>query len=216
MTIGYLPVPGTWGEQRAGVQWFQIGSPLDKFLDARGLVNLCANAVTPYSWSTSLDFTTGDHYDWAAGGQALFYYLVPQFDPTQQPFPPSETVIISHSHGLQVVAYACALGLKVDRFIDVCGPVRADMMETYRKARSNIRQWLHVYSDWRDHMQWFGELFDGQFGIVRKHPLADVNVGIPKVGHSGLLYDASYFPLWQSDGLIDFLRAAQPEPVHAA
>ena len=89
-------------------------------------------------------------------------------------------------------------------------------MATARKARPNIRKWLHVHSDWTDYVQLLGELGGGGWPIIRKHPLADVNVGIPKVGHSGLLYDAQFFPLWQTDGLIDFLRAAQPEPMHAA
>lgn len=204
--IGYIPIPGTWGEQRSGPQWFQIGSPLDRFLSARGLVNLCANAVTPYSWSTDLDFGGGSHYDWLAGGQSLFYYLVPQFDPAHQPFPPSETVIISHSHGLQVVAYAAALGLKIDRFVDIAGPVLPGMKGIYEKARPNIRRWLHVHSDWTDYVQVLGELFGGGVKIFRSLPCADENLAIPRVGHSGLLYDAADFQLWERRGLIDFLR----------
>lgn len=208
MTVRYLPVPGTWGEKQQGLQWFQAGSPLDGFLRPQGLVNLCTSAETPYGWSTNLDFEHGDHSDWEAGGESLLYYLVPQLDPTHLPLPPSETVVVSHSHGLQVVAFAASKGLKIDRFIDIAGPVRSDMMDVYKAARPNIRRWLHVYCPgWKDRMQLLGELFSG--GLPRRqHPLADVNVGVPNVGHSGLLYDAPYFPLWQSNGLIAFLRDA--------
>lgn len=209
MTIGYLPVAGTWGAQRPGVQWFELGSPFARFMDGLGFVNLCANAVTPYDWSTDLDFTQGDHYDWKAGGQALFYYVVPQFNPKSRPFPPSETVVITHSHGLQVGAYAAAMGLKIDRFLDIAGPVRKDMTAIYEKARPNIRRWMHVHSDWTDYVQLAGELFAGNWP-VRKHPLADINVAVPGVGHSGLLYNDQDFPLWQTKGLVAFL---QPAPV---
>lgn len=168
MSVRYLPVPGTWGEKQQGLQWFQLGSPLEAFLETQGLLNICAAAETPYGWSTNLDFEHGDHSDWEAGVD------------------------------LQTLR----------RFIDIAGPVRSDMMHVYQSARPNIRRWLHVYCPgWKDRMQLLGELFSG--GLPRRqHPLADGNVGVPHVGHSGLLYDASYFPLWRSAGLIDFLRDA--------
>lgn len=55
-------------------------------------------------------------------------------------------------------------------------------------------------------MQWFGELFDGHFGIVRNHPLADANEKVPGVGHTGVLNEPANFPLWESHGWIDFLK----------
>lgn len=215
MTVGYIPVPGTWGEKQRGLQWFQVGSPLDAYLKPQGLLNLCANAASPYGWSTDLDFDRGDHKAWEAGGEALFYYLVPQFDPIAEPFPPSQTVVISHSHGLQCVLYAASLGLKIDRLVDIAGPVRTDMMSIAAKARPNIRAWLHVYCPGlKDYMQLLGELFSGG-QPHRRHPLADLNLGVPSVGHSGLLYDVPDFPLWQSRGLIDFLTDV-PAPKVAA
>lgn len=212
---GYLPVPGTWGEQRgAAVQWFAPTSPLSSFLDARGLTNLNAKADRPFYWSTDLDVFADNHYAWQGAGEALLAFLVPPFDPTHRAIPARETVIVSHSHGLQVVLYAAAAGLKIDRFLDIAGPVRQDMLAIAKLARPNIHRWLHVHSDWHDYMQILGELLAGNWP-VRQHPLADQNVGVPKVGHSGLLYDAEYFPLWQSDGLLDFLRDA-PVPLRAA
>lgn len=216
MTVGYIPVPGTWGDKRPGVQWFDARSPLSTFLSQRGLLNLCANALLPYGWSTDLDFTAKDHAAWQAGGEAFNYYLVPPFAPNLRPFPASETVVVDHSHGIQVVAYACADGLKIDRLIDICGPVRKDMWPIYERARPNIRRWLHVYSDWRDYIQIAGELSLGKWQWpMRKHPFADENLRIPKVGHSGLLYDPPFFPLWESAGLIHFLQDA-PAPKVAA
>jgi hypothetical protein len=205
-TVRYLAVNGTH-ENRSSpdAAWSSPKSDLSKCLARYGLVNIADSAALPFDWSDDLDFTAGNHHDWIAGGAALFAYLVPPLHP-QDAWPPAETVIITHSHGLQVALYAAALGLKIDRLLDIAGPVRADMLATARKAKPNIRRWTHVHSDSSDKMQWLGEFLDGHLGIVRTHPVADLNVGVPKVGHSGLLRDPKYFDLWLIDGFIDFLR----------
>jgi hypothetical protein len=66
-----------------------------------------------------------------------------------------------------------------------------------------------VHSDSSDKMQWLGEFLDGHFGIVREASRSrTLNVGVPKVGHSGLLRDPKYFDLWLIDGFVDFLKGA--------
>jgi hypothetical protein len=175
------------------------------YLESRGLHNLSGDGTIPYAWSTDLDFAQGDHQAWMAGGKALFYYLVPPLNPAGA-WPPAETVIVTHSHGLQVALYAAALGLKIDRLLTFMGPVRKDMMSIAEQARKNIRSWRFVRSDESDRWQWFGELFDGHLGVVRNHPLADINERVPHVGHAGVLRDPANFPLWESNGWIDFLK----------
>jgi hypothetical protein len=202
--IKYLPVQGTW-ETRTEGSWSLPSSPLSAYLEPRGLHNLSGDGTIPYAWSTDLDFAQGDHQAWIAGGKALFYYLVPPLNPAGA-WPPAETVIVTHSHGLQVALYAAALGLKIDRLLTFMGPVRKDMMSIAEQARKNIRSWRFVRSDESDRWQWFGELFDGHLGVVRNHPLADINERVPHVGHAGVLRDPANFPLWESNGWIDFLK----------
>lgn len=202
--ITYLPVQGTWDTRSEG-SWSLPSSPLSVYLQERGLHNLSGDGTIPYAWSTDLDFECGDHQAWLAGGKALYYYLVPPLCPANR-WPPAETVIVTHSHGLQVALYAAALGLKIDRLLSFMGPVRKDMMSVATQARPNIRRWRQVRSDKTDKWQWLGELFDGHLGIVRNHPLADVNETVPGVGHTGVLNDPSNYPLWVDNGWIDFLK----------
>jgi hypothetical protein len=72
------------------------------------------------------------------------------------------------------------------------------MTAVAEKARPNIGYWTHVHSDNSDKTQWFGEFLDGAFGIVRAHPLADLNVKIPKVGHSDILRQSKNFLHWNA------------------
>jgi hypothetical protein len=199
----YFPINGTHENRQEGTAWSSPVSPLSTFLAAHGLSNFLLTRPS-FDWSDDLDLFAWDHHAWEAAGQSILNYLVPPLAPERR-WPPDETVLITHSHGIQAALYAAAQGLKIDRLLDVAGPVRSDMMDVARQARPNIRRWLHVHSDFSDRMQWLGEMFDGHFGIIRQHPLADVNVGIKKVGHSGLLRNPKYFELWVEDGLVDFL-----------
>lgn len=158
----------------------------------------------PFIWSTSLAGVPilTNKRQWHAGGAALSYFVIAKACVVGD-----KTAIIAHSHALQVVLYACAEHkLKVHTLISVGSPVRADMMEVARKARQNIYYWLHIYSDFSDRWQIFGEMFDGHFGIVRAHPLADRNDFVPDVGHSGLLRNKKYYPYWAKKGWIDVIK----------
>jgi hypothetical protein len=111
-------------------------------------------------------------------------------------------VIISHSHGLQPTLCAAAAGLKIDRFIDVCGPVRSDVMAIAARGRQNIRRWVHLYGGRKDRWQIRGSLFDSLdprtwFRVQRAHPLADVNRGMSEADHDDYLQDPAWFHVMQ-------------------
>lgn len=153
------------------------------------------DATRPFIWSTRLGgvgFGDDDRLGWKAAGVNLFAYVVPPRCPDRQ-VPPIETIIITHSHGLQVALYAAAEGLKIDTLIDVAGPVRRDMAYIARTARQNIRFWAHLVGGKRDLWQVAGALFDGHLGIVREHPLADTNTRVPGAWHGGPLRDPALF-----------------------
>lgn len=198
----FLAINGTH-ENRNKEQWSNPESALSKFLERQGLMNIAHSAMLPFDWSDDLDLSDGE--DWPAGGRSFFYYVVPPLRP-EYAWPANETVAITHSHGLQVALWAAKYGLKIDRLLDIAGPVRKDMMPIAQEARPNIRRWMHVHSNASDYTQWLGEMFDGHFGIVRKHPLADENVEIKNVGHGGLMREPKDFPMWLTRGLVAFLK----------
>lgn len=202
----YLAVNGTHENRTPEGHWSHPESPISQYLERYGLLNIAHSAMLPFDWSDDLNFTAG-HPDWIAAGASLNYYLVPPLRP-EYAWPSAETVLVTHSHGLQPALYAARMGLKIDRLLSIAGPVRKDMMEVARLARPNIRRWMHVYSDATDRWQWLGELFDGHFGIVRKHALADENVEVKGVGHGGLIRDPKQFHQWADRGLINFLKGA--------
>lgn len=195
-------VAGTHGSKATDHEWWMAGSPFHCYLQEQDC-DTYSKAV-PFIWSTDL-VVAGDHSDWKAGGQALYYYLSAPLRPECR-IPGKDTHIISHSHGLQVVLYAAKAGLKIDTLVDVSGPFRKDMLPIAEKARLNIRRWLHIHSGCRDWWQAFGGWFDGELGIRRDHPLADVNVCVNDADHTSVLIDPSYFPLWIRNGWFTFLK----------
>ncbi len=217
MTCCYLPIPGTfaWNGTPTERDWYHPQSAFNAFLHANGVEHLCP--TRPFVWSTDLDgigwwqrwFGRSNTLDWLSAGLNLFDYFDPPLSVLlnrgAETTPFADRNLLSHSHGLQVVLCACAEGMKLRRLVSIAGPVREDMMATARKARPNIERWTHVCSDDSDRIQWLGEIGDGALGIVRKHPLADLNICIPKVGHSLLLDDPKQFHWWPEAGLLDAL-----------
>ena len=191
----YLTVAGTWGLDS---EWYREGSPWSRMMAGEHFAHVQCDG-RPFTWTTRLNgwqfWKSSDDLDWRVAGVNLFAYVVPPIAPDRC-VPPEHTHVVSHSHGLQVVLHACALGMKVNTLVDVAGPVRGDMRATARLARPNIRHWVHLYSDNSDRTQLGGQLFDGAFGIVRQHELADQNVPMPKAGHSGVLNDSQWFGVW--------------------
>lgn len=208
-----LLVQGTyaWGHT-AGLQWWECRSPFGAFL--RSMDFNIIGGDRPYIWDTDLDGIGWlhrrpfkKHRNWEAAGLSLYSYLIPPLNAQWDDYVPIEDRnLIGHSHAMQVIAYACAAGMKVNRLITIGSPVREDMRDVYQLARMNIRNWMHVHSDGSDRVQWFGELFDGHLGIVREQPAADRNLLVANVSHSKLLNDPAAFPLWQSKGLVAFLN----------
>jgi hypothetical protein len=201
-------IAGTHAWRNDGRQeWYCPGSPFATFLESQHVSPLFVpDTVTekpqPFVWSTAIGgvgWGSGDLVAWAAAGVSLFQLVVPPLCPERR-VPAAGLALIAHSHGLQVALYACAAGLKVDTLISVSSPIRKDMTATAQRARPNIRHWLHLHSDGSDKMQWLGELFDGHLGIVRAHPLADVNEATPGVGHSDVLNRPEDFHYWVDRG----------------
>lgn len=190
-------VPGThaWDGQKQ--DWYSLGSPFHTFMS-----NMPDHVLVqpPYVWSTRLGgvgFGNGDLVGYLAAGVNLFQFCVPPRCPERQ-IPSRDLVVISHSHGLQPVLYAASQGLKIDLLIDVSGPVRYDLMDVAKAARPNIRRWVHIYGGHKDLWQWFGELFDGHLGIVRKHPLASLNVRVAQADHGAVLREPTYHDILRS------------------
>lgn len=202
-------VAGTnsWNPDERAPEWNEPGSPFVKFMQERG-VSFVMPEGRVFTWSTELGgvgFGRSDLRVWHAAGLNLYGYVVPPLCPDRR-IPPEETVILAHSHGLQVALFAFAHGLK-GRLVSVGGPVRKDMEPIARAARKNISSWLHLHNDFKDLWQVAGALFDGHVGIVRRHPLADMNDAMPG-GHSAVLCDPGRFPLWIERSWIFWLREA--------
>lgn len=188
-------VPGTKAWNGEKIDWYSPGSLFVTYLASKGISLL--DPDHPFVWSTDIGgigFGKGDQLVWKAAGVNLYQYLIPPRCQDRR-VPPNDTIVLSHSHGLQVVLFAAAHGLKIKTFVDVAGPVRHDMMETARVARRNIRHWVHIHAGPKDYWQWLGELFDGKIGIVRQHELADVNLEIKDANHGDALRNPKFFPL---------------------
>jgi hypothetical protein len=189
-------VPGTHAWDGTRQDWYSPGQPFHDFIptvEDHELV--CPDE--PFVWSSRLGgvgFGSGDLVVYRAAGMNLYHYAVPPRCPDER-IPPAQLVIISHSHGLQPVLFAAKHGLKIDLFIDICGPVRQDMLAVARDAKPNIRRWVHIHAGRRDRWQWYGTLFDGKWGIVRKHPSAHENLSVPEADHGEITRDPRYHAL---------------------
>lgn len=205
-------VPGTFSAYRGTDErewWFPGGpvaapSPASPFV-RQVLVPLGFTAL-PLKWSSNLGGVRwwpwnwgrpDTHIDWRAAADNFVARL--------RYVPSHERVVISHSHGGNVMAYVAAQ-MPIRLWIDVASPVRlGDMADVYRRARANTEFWVHVHSDFSDRMQLLGAFFDGHFGFVRKNPYAHENVFVPNRGHSKVLVDESEFWFWRSSGITGHL-----------
>lgn len=215
--IPILAIPGTWGWRGSSAgQWYDPASPWSAFLRSRGLdhLHVLRGDHRPFVWTTDVN---GQQFwrrwfglapkvnDWQVAGINLYAYCVPPLA-ADRCVPPEELHIVCHSHGLQGVLFACAEGLRVNTLISVGSPVREDLFPVADRARPHIGFWWHFYSDGSDRWQWLGEIGDGHFGRVRRHPFADMNVGLPNAGHTGILTNPALFDdAWS--GPIDLIGA---------
>ncbi len=181
--------------------WWSPNSAFAKMLAELGLdVAGSRPGERPFVWSSDLDGVfESQHVDWRAGGSALYEYVVPSLCAGAR-IAPAETTIIAHSHGLQPALYAMAAGLQ-GRLVSVCSPIRADMQAITKLARPNISQWVHLY-DPDDPIQMLGE--DDPWLSTRDAVLADANVQISGMGHTGAVEDEKNFFRWKSN--VQWLR----------
>jgi len=200
-------VAGTnsWDPNSETREWNQPGSEFSKYLQSQG-VSLVFPDGRSFTWDTNLGgvgFGNDDLKGWNAAGINLYDYCVPPLAPDRR-IRGENLVVLAHSHGMQVALFAFAAGLK-GSLVSVGGPVRKDMEATVELARPNIQHWLHIHSDRKDWWQLLGALFDGRLGVYRKHPAADANDFMPD-GHSAILRDPKYFPLWEERGWLTNLK----------
>jgi hypothetical protein len=218
--IFYIPVQGTWGwdEDPKNILWWEQGSPFTERLRTLGLIQLPSKRA--FLWSTELEgfqvwerllHTPGHkHRIWKAAGLSLCYFLENDLGA----IPYYNRNLIAHSHGLQVILYACGLyGLRIRNLISVGSPIRQDMQEITLKALPNIGNWAHIYDPKKDEVGEAGEFNDGRFRWPwqkRLSPLADKLIPVPGAGHSGTLNDSKFFSVWDENQ--DFLRLNGPNP----
>lgn len=197
----YIPVQGThgWDDNPNSFAWWENNSAFSQYLKTLGLIHI--NDEFPFEWSTQLDgilsMDQTKHIVWKAAGKALSYYVGRQF-PKGLPY--DKRNLIAHSHGGQVVFYACADGLEIRNLITVGTPVRGDMEAVVFKARKNIKNWLHICDSKNDLVAIAGTLFDGRLRIQHTFNLADRNDNCSdqKISHSLILNDPSKFGLWET------------------
>ncbi len=187
-------VAGTFGFRGsipAGA-WWAADSPFAKMIASLGLdVAGSRSGERSFIWSSDLDGVfESEHVDWKAGGSSLYEYVVPSLCAGAR-IAPAETTIIAHSHGLQPALYAMAAGLQ-GRLVSVCSPCRADMQAVTKLARPNISRWTHLY-DPDDPIQVAGQ---EPWACSRDAVLADANVQIPGMGHTGAVEDEKNFFRW--------------------
>jgi pimeloyl-ACP methyl ester carboxylesterase len=200
--LHYITIAGTFGAKK-NLDWYLPNSNFSKFLDAQGCHQLETNPLKRYMWSTDIDGVDANNNTWDSAGRALAHYIAPPLLGNSL-VAPEDTYIIAHSHGGNVVAYACGkYGLKVSGLITVGTPIRKDLHEIYKAALPNISRHLHIYAGWRDYWQILGALFDGRFGLHRKHPFAHRNAKVAGGDHGSILRDEAFFPLWMEKGWLD-------------
>ncbi len=207
--IQYITIAGTHGIRRV-LDWDSPESNLSHFLLQHDCKQLVTSPLKRYMWSTSAD-GIDDHNDvWDASGRALAHYIAPPL--ADNPLvAPKDTFLIAHSHGGNVVAYACGkYGLKINGLITVGMPIRGDLDDVYKAAAGNIERHLHLYAGWRDYWQNLGAMFDGRFGIHRKHPYAGKNGKVSGGDHGSILRDVKFFHMWLDNGWLDYWTGKKP------
>lgn len=200
----YIPVHGTWAIDEGELAWWKAKSEFSQYARRFNMFQFASATGHPFYWTSDLNGVSYNFLsknqkktDWLSGGYALIYYL--------QNTLPHERNIIAHSHGLQVVLFACAHGLKINNLISVCSPIRDDMNLISTIARPNIKNWLHIY-DSSDRIQFLGQFGDGRLFGSRTSKFADENQRLAGINHSDVLKVGAQMDLWSKYGWFDFLR----------
>lgn len=188
--MNVMLVQGTWSDD---ANWWKQDVP-GNFADAVKRAGHTLVNGRPFIWSTELagvnPFSSADLRAWRGAGRHLWDRLAP---PLCTGIKIPDLCIIAHSHGRQVVKYACHYGLTVDRVILVSGPIRKDVDRETPNARRNIGRLVCLHGGQKDRMQIYGGLFDGFVGRRRDDPDANVNESYADSGHSTFLNDPAQF-----------------------
>lgn len=199
----YTSIGGTWDwDDNTKVRWYKSNSEFSLFMSLHGFHQLFPN--TPFKWSMEIDGiplpSRTKHSNWRAGAKALIYYL------QLTEIPLHKRNIICHSHGLNVVLYACGQeGLKLNNLISVASPIRNDMCEIADIAQDNIENWLHIRdarTDWRGTL---GQIWDGKWSLDRTNKWADDEDIVREISHSKIIRDKTCFHLWIDRRWLNFL-----------
>lgn len=211
----FVAIGGTWSWSGTSAgQWYDPGSPWSRYAQSRGCVPILNTNGQPFVWSSDANGwqfwrwwfgRRPDYSDWLAGALHLFAWLVPPLSPEHR-LRPSETHLVTHSHGLQVALIAAAMGLRINTLIDVCGPVRYDVLDAYGDAaRANIGFMFSIRGGRRDRWRPRGGVGDSRLTFTQaRHPLADNEHRLVDVDHSEVLTDPSRFHLW--DAWLDIIK----------
>lgn len=206
MAVRVCTVGGTWA-WRGG--WWRKGSALWNYLQQFGFEPLEVGG-DQYEWETDLGgsfkvWKWGDTEtrlrQWKSNGLSMRWHLMN--------VPYEDRNLILHSHAGNVGAFCCGLGtgFPVRRVLTIATPNRYDMKMYYQEAARHIGRWHHVCDKDRDEIGFWGSVGDGHVGDSRQIVESHENILLKGVGHSGLLNDEKLFPLWESEGLIDFFRS---------
>lgn len=188
-----VSVEGTWGSKRGSLAWWRWGSDFWHQLIARGFAQFDVEEDAKFHWDDGIEGVFGKNKRWILGGMRLKYFMDAYRNPDKK------ALVVAHSHGGQVAAYAAANGTKMDVLVTMATPVRKDMIEVYKDAQQEVGLWIHIHSNRSDWMQWLGSWFDGSWKLRRRMKYADIQISLPGVGHSGMLDPA----VWEQYGIYD-------------
>lgn len=140
---------------------------------------------------------------WLDAGEKLKLFCELLDNEMDVPFGPLKPNIISHSHGLQAVLFAAAIGQKLGTVISVSGPIRRDMKRALRAGMGNVEKWVQVADPNDDSTIREGEAGDGTVGWNYDLDIPGaINVHTPGSGHSGMTTDVE---AWNRHGLFALL-----------
>lgn len=180
--MAVILVGGTWSNDLEHDFWWIIGSPFYQEIVKRGF------ECYSYAWNTHLDGVIGENTDWEKAGKRMSETV------------PKDSIVIAHSHGGNVAAYAAIDGLRMKKLITIATPVRPDV--NYEFAKTEIKKWIHIYGNFMDYWQILGELALGKFWkLNRKMKFADENIFYP-AAHSEL----HFVRVWNEENWWDLLN----------
>lgn len=210
----YSPVHGTWArkERHLPTAWYNPTAEFARYHAQFGIVHSCPDE--PFTWDGRINGAqgwrrwfsnnTGDHLDWVTSGDALRWHSRARG---------VADIYYGHSHGGNVLGYACANGLRIKVLVTIATPVRKDMEAVWKLARPNIGYWIHLHAMGDDWMQLFGQIGDGIWSPARQMiyrdktgrvtVAADQNYGLPLIQHSRMVSDPTCMPMWKDRGIID-------------